>query len=334
MDTLREAKKLMDNDISKVQVNYIDFNGNNKTGIIEVHKLVADEVKEIFDEIKESGFQIEKIEPIEKYNYSDKDSVIANNSSAYNFRFVGETSKLSDHAIGLAIDINPFQNPWVHPSALNLTKYNESLKGTILSGSKIVEIFNDHGWTWGGIWKNPDYQHFFKGGELNKSIKNKLYDELGIDNPYLKKEQSTPVKGNRVGKFKDFMKNTYNKIIGESVKDLLVGPTKENAYNFIKEKITNDEELSIPNINTCVENNWYDLIDKYILNHIDDNFVPIDFIYSCIKNDNIGILRKILENDEYNIDSFFLKSDVWDDELIDSCTNEMLKLIENYLKNI
>lgn len=234
MENTDKAKEIMDKDISKVQVNYIGFDGKEKTGIIEVHKLVSAEVKQIFDEIKENGFPIEKIEPIEKYNYSDEQSVRANNTSAYNFRFVGGTTKLSDHAIGLAIDINPYQNPWVHPSALNLTKYNESLKGTILKGSKIVEIFEKHGWTWGGHWRNPDYQHFFKGGELNKSIKNKLYDELGIDNPYLQQNQPTPLKGGRVGKFKDFMKSTYNKIIGESVRDLLVGPTEDEIWDNIK----------------------------------------------------------------------------------------------------
>lgn len=232
MDSINKAKELMDKDILNVEVNYIGFDGKDKTGIIEVHKLVSDEVKKIFDEIKESGFPIEKINPIKNYNYSDEQSVRDNNTSSYNFRFVGSTTKLSDHAIGLAIDINPYQNPWVHPSALNLTKYNESLKGTILIGSKIVEIFEKYGWSWGGKWRNPDYQHFFKGGELNKSIKNKLYDELGIDNPYLQQTQNTPMKSSRVGKFKDFMKNTYNKLIGESIRDLLVGPTKEEMFDY------------------------------------------------------------------------------------------------------
>lgn len=106
MENTDKSKQLMDKDISKVQVNYIGFDGNIKTGLIEVHRLVSDEVKQIFDEIKESGFPINKIEPIEKYNYSDEQSVRANNTSAYNFRFVGSTTKLSDHTIGLAIDIN------------------------------------------------------------------------------------------------------------------------------------------------------------------------------------------------------------------------------------
>jgi len=203
-ELLNKGKELMDKDISKVKVNYIDFDGNNKIGEIEVHKLLENEVKDIFDKIKESGFPIEKIEPIDKYNYSDELSVRANNTSAYNFRFVGATNKLSDHAIGFAIDINPYQNPWVHPSALNITSYDESLKGTILKNSDIVNIFEQHGWSWGGNWRNPDYQHFFKGGDLNKTVKNKLYDDLGIENPYI--QVTEPKKESRIDKFKDFMK--------------------------------------------------------------------------------------------------------------------------------
>lgn len=204
IDKLKEGEELMDRDIVRINVEYIDFDGNTKTGQIEVHRTVSYEVYNIFKEIKDSGFPINKIEPISNYDYSDEKSVRANNSSAYNFRFVGQSNKLSDHAIGLAIDINPYQNPWVHPSALNLTKYNPELKGTILKDSDVVRIFKSYGWSWGGDWKNPDYQHFFKGGDLNKSIKNKLYEDLGMVNPYL--EQQTPVVKSRVDKFKDFLK--------------------------------------------------------------------------------------------------------------------------------
>lgn len=198
---LNKAKSIIDSDIVKVNINYIDFNGNEKTGIMEVHKAVSNEVKSIFNEIKQLGFPIFQIKTIDNYNYDDEESVKANNSSGYNFRFVSGTTKLSDHGIGLAIDINPVQNPWIHPSALNLFPYVEGAKGTIHKDDEVVKIFEKYGWSWGGNWRNPDYQHFFKGGDVNKNIKNKLYDDLGIDNPYL---QSKP-KG-RIDRFKDFVK--------------------------------------------------------------------------------------------------------------------------------
>jgi hypothetical protein len=200
-DLFKKGKDLIDKDIVKVEISFINFEGTEDKGILEVHKDVKDEVVKIFNEIKEINFPIFKMETVDKYDFDDEKSVVANNSSAYNFRFVSGTTKLSDHAIGLAIDINPKQNPWVHPSALNKFPYVPGEKGTIEKGDEVVAIFEKYGWSWGGNWRNPDYQHFFKGGDVNKRVKNKLYDDLGIDNPYL---QNQP-KG-RIDRFKDFVK--------------------------------------------------------------------------------------------------------------------------------
>jgi hypothetical protein len=198
---IRSGKSIIDKDIVRIQVSFINFDGDEDKGILEVHKNVKDEVIDIFKEIKELRFPIFKIETIDKYDYDDKKSVLSNNSSSYNFRFVSDSNKLSDHAIGLAIDINPEQNPWLHPSAINKFPYIPGEKGTIESNSEIVNIFKKYGWSWGGGWKNPDYQHFFKGGDINKNIKNKLYSDLGIDNPYLKKSYKGVI-----DKFRDFVK--------------------------------------------------------------------------------------------------------------------------------
>ena len=201
-DLFKKGKRLIDKDIVKIEVSFINFEGTEDKGILEVHKDVKDEVIKIFNEIKEIGFPIFKMETVDKYDFDDEKSVVANNSSAYNFRFVSGTTKLSDHAIGLAIDINPKQNPWIHPSALNKFPYVPGEKGTIEKGDDIVSIFEKYGWSWGGNWRNPDYQHFFKGGDVNKRIKNKLYDDLGIENPYL---QNNKPKG-KIDRFKDFVK--------------------------------------------------------------------------------------------------------------------------------
>ena len=207
-DLIERGKDLMDEQIVKLNVQYIDFNGKIKTGQIEVNKVLSNEVRDIFNEILNISFPINKIQTIDHYGYSDEKSIRDNNSSSYNFRFVGDSNKLSDHSIGFAIDINPWQNPWVHPSALNLTKYDPTLKGTILKDGDIVNIFKKYGWTWGGDWRNPDYQHFFKGGEENKLVKNKLYDDLGIDNPYITKQEVKPL--SKIDRFKDFIRKIKN----------------------------------------------------------------------------------------------------------------------------
>jgi len=196
-----KIKDIIDKDIVKIEVPYFDFNDYHKTGFIEVHHKVKDDVYLIFKELESIKFPIFSIKTIDNFNFSDEESVRANNTSSYNFRFVAGTNKLSDHAIGLAIDINPLQNPWVHPSALNISKYDVNEKGTILDNSEVVEIFKKYGWSWGGHWKNPDYQHFFKGGDINKGIKNKLYSDSGVENPYLKN-----VPKSRLNKFTEFVK--------------------------------------------------------------------------------------------------------------------------------
>ena len=111
---------------------------------------------------KKKKFPIEKIVPIEEFNNDDMESVRQNNTSCFNFRYVIGSNKLSDHSTGNAIDINPMQNPWIHPSAHKIPnrEYIPGKKGTITN--EVVEIFKSYGWNWGGNWRNPDYQHFFK----------------------------------------------------------------------------------------------------------------------------------------------------------------------------
>jgi hypothetical protein len=187
---MEDLKNYVLKDIIKINIDYINFDGEVKTGILEINKIVKDDVENIFKELLEIKFPIWSILTIDNFGYSDIESVKANNTSCFNFRFVAGTDKLSDHAIGLAIDINPVQNPWIHPSALQFS-YIEENKGTILKNSGVVKIFAKHGWLWGGNWKNPDYQHFYKPD----SYKTELYAKFGIN-------QTKTV----LSKFKDFIK--------------------------------------------------------------------------------------------------------------------------------
>jgi hypothetical protein len=84
-----------------------------KTGELVVHHSVAREVVSIFARLFELGFAIERLERVDHYAGDDALSMAANNSSAFNFRRIEGTELLSQHALGLAIDLNPVQNPWV-----------------------------------------------------------------------------------------------------------------------------------------------------------------------------------------------------------------------------
>lgn len=163
--------------IDVIEVRYLNFSGDIKTGKIVCHKSISKDLLEIFDRILEIKFPIYSISPVSEFSWDDMESVRANNSSCFNWRFVIGSNKLSDHALGLAMDINPMENPWVHPSAHVIPgrKYDLEQKGTIEKGSQVVDIFKEYGFKWGGDWRNPDYQHFFKPSE---EIKNKIISIL------------------------------------------------------------------------------------------------------------------------------------------------------------
>ena len=91
----------------------------------------------------------------------------ANNSSAFNFRTIAGTNTISRHGFGMAIDINPIQNPYVRgnnvlPEAGRAyLNRNDVRPGMIVRGGPVYEAFISRGWIWGGNWNSlQDYHHF------------------------------------------------------------------------------------------------------------------------------------------------------------------------------
>ena len=148
-----------------ITVRYYSFDNKLHQGQIVIHKDLSEDIKGIFKLIEMKRFKIAKAIPIVYYNWSDEKSMLDNNTSAFNYRFIAETKRLSNHATGRAIDINPFLNPQVfkdkvYPSS---AKYNSKVEGTITANSFLVKEFKKMGWLWGGDWKrSKDYQHFEK----------------------------------------------------------------------------------------------------------------------------------------------------------------------------
>ncbi|MEJ2614313.1 MAG: M15 family metallopeptidase [Ignavibacteriaceae bacterium] len=139
-----------------VTVYYYSFDGRLHKGQIVINKNLAEDVKEIFKKIEERKFPVDKVIPIYKYNWDDKTSMKADNTSAFNYRTVKGTKTLSRHATGRAIDINPKLNPQIK-KGITFPKgaiYNKRLPGTITDSSFIVRIFLSKGWHWGGHWKH------------------------------------------------------------------------------------------------------------------------------------------------------------------------------------
>ncbi|MFA5300764.1 MAG: M15 family metallopeptidase [Lutibacter sp.] len=155
-----------------VEVLYYSFDGKVHQGQLVVDKRLVKDIQEIFQVALENKFPIGSVIPISsakffkegKWNEDDQ-SMMANNTSAFNYRTAAGSKKLSKHAYGFAIDINPVQNPYIR-GAIVLpfnAVYDESIAGTLGSNSPIVKCFIRLGWTWGGNWKSlKDYQHFEK----------------------------------------------------------------------------------------------------------------------------------------------------------------------------
>ena len=151
--------------LSLVDVYYYGFDDKLHKGQLIVNKQVVLDVVEIFEFIRESHFPINKVVPISKYGWSDEKSMMDNNTSAFNYRFISGSRVISNHASGLAIDINPSLNPYIkNGSSLPANcLYDTTKAGTISAGSQLVSEFKSRGWKWGGNWKSlKDYQHFEK----------------------------------------------------------------------------------------------------------------------------------------------------------------------------
>ena len=129
----------------------------------------------IFGELYQIRFPIHQMETIENFQGDDEKSMKANNSSCFNFRKIAGTDKLSIHSYGLAIDINPKQNPYVtngiiYPEDGASYLNRETQRPGMVE--PIVDIFKRNGFEiWGGEWKDPiDYHHF----QVSKEFLSKL----------------------------------------------------------------------------------------------------------------------------------------------------------------
>lgn len=164
--------------ISREELRYLrvlhyNKEGQEQEGELVCHESIADDLLDIFLELYKAKYPIERMVLIDEYDGDDEASMQANNTSAFNFRQASGMRRLSRHAAGMAIDINPLYNPLVkhreggtrvYPS--NATPYIDRTKDfpyKIVKGDLCYRLFKQHGFRWGGDWKSSkDYQHFEK----------------------------------------------------------------------------------------------------------------------------------------------------------------------------
>jgi hypothetical protein len=147
-------------------VKYYSFDKKLHKGQLVVHKELKADIEKIFNLILEKKFPVKMCKPIVGYGWDDNKSMQANNSSAFCYRFIAGTKRLSNHSFGRAVDINPFTNPVVHKDGSTSprgAKYDLDAPGTFSESHFIVKAFKKLGWRWGGKFsKYKDNHHFDK----------------------------------------------------------------------------------------------------------------------------------------------------------------------------
>lgn len=159
--------------LRRLGVTYWGFDGKPHPGTVVVDKTAVKDLVKVFSRLYYARFPIRRLRPIDVYHGSDERSLAADNTAGFNCRYtVGPgPRRWSTHAYGLAIDINPVENPYlesgrVHPRAGRAYLDRSNVRpGMAVRGGVLVSAFASVGWQWGGRWTGtPDYQHFSATG--------------------------------------------------------------------------------------------------------------------------------------------------------------------------
>jgi D-alanyl-D-alanine carboxypeptidase len=158
-------------DLRLVRVSYYGFDGTAHVGALVVRRRVARDVVSVFRRLYVGRFPIRRMAPVSAYRGSDDASMAADNTSGFNCRRAVGGSGWSQHAYGLAIDVNPVENPYVlggktlPPAGQRYLDRSRVRRGMAVAGGTLVRAFAAVGWRWGGRWTGaPDYQHFSATG--------------------------------------------------------------------------------------------------------------------------------------------------------------------------
>lgn len=155
-----------------ITMSHWNYAGSVSTGKLVVAASLANQVVEIFSDLYDARFPIERMELVDNYDGDDDQSMAANNTSAFNCRLVTGGSSYSEHSYGRAIDINPVVNPYVKgstvlpPAGSAYVDRSLDAPGMIHANDEVVQAFAARGWIWGGTWSSlKDYQHFSTTGK-------------------------------------------------------------------------------------------------------------------------------------------------------------------------
>ena len=169
----REGCPVALNKLRLLRLDHWGFDGEVHRGRLVIHERHDKEILAAFRSLYEAEFPIRRMKLIDRYGADDHRSMDADNTSAFNCRFVAGTNRWSMHAYGKAIDINPVENPYVSgshvspPAGEPYADRSRNAQGMIHAGDEVVKAFaRQADWEWGGSWpgSTKDYQHFSANG--------------------------------------------------------------------------------------------------------------------------------------------------------------------------
>lgn len=154
-------------DLAYVTVTFVGFDAQHHTGELLVAASQTENLVGVFQTLFEEEFPIEQMRITSPQDLDAPPTGDGNETSAFVCRPVTGGSGWSEHAYGLAVDINPFHNPYVRGERVlpelagAYLDRDRDLPGMITPGDVVTTAFADIGWEWGGDWTSlKDYQHF------------------------------------------------------------------------------------------------------------------------------------------------------------------------------
>ncbi len=165
-------------DLRLLTVSHWDWNGRVRAGQLIVHRDVARPLATVFRRLYQLRFPIRHMQLDDMYGRKGARPKDEDVTGAFRCRqsvpspCVGgsRSGRWSNHAYGLAIDLNPRENPYIgcgmtrDPASLRYADRSPLRTGMVTPA--VVRAFRSIGWGWGGDWsgETKDYMHFSHNG--------------------------------------------------------------------------------------------------------------------------------------------------------------------------
>jgi len=170
--TWREECPVQPDELRYLLMTHWGFDGEVHTGEMIVNAAAADDVVWVFEQLFDAAFPIEQMRVIAAAELDLPPTGDFNDTTSFVCRpVVTSASTWSQHAFGLAVDINPFHNPYqkgdlVLPElASHYLDRRLGEPGMVVAGGVVAQAFAEIGWGWGGNWRSlDDYMHFSRNG--------------------------------------------------------------------------------------------------------------------------------------------------------------------------